>query len=154
MMEENRQKDIAARREGITRAVAAELMVNLSISGDTKFTETNDTLIQEYVVLPRFQISCLEEALSGGLFLSSPDRKLFTLLANLHETLADFNHRIEITQDEMTRNPSTIAMWRKKLRDGRTLKGAKEHIIELMKLLIGDYGISEQDTFFIDSEAQ
>lgn len=142
-------RSIVARRNGIIRSVAAELVINSSVLVDPKFTDANDLNLTKYTVFPRMQTAAMTGAIASGLFTGKEDRAFLTHVTSLSEVLDNFNRRLAITEDAMIRNPGEILMWRKDLRDGQTRKGLGLRLAGFAELLIKHYGITADDTFFV-----
>ncbi len=141
----------ALQRKGLIQAVAAELMVNIQVVSDPKFTETDAARLQEYVVFPRTQTIALEAAIASGQFLAPQDRLLFTRLVNLAELLAEFNNRLSITEAQTASLPSPDRVaFRAKLRDGKIRATIDEGLKKLGQLLMSDYGIDASAQFFVE----
>ena len=139
-----------AQREGLVRAVAAELLVNLEIVSDSKFTEKDQDKLEKFVVFPRMQTVALESAIASGLFLLESDRLLLTRLTGLRQILMDFNQRLSITETQMGNlTAEKIYVYRVKLRDGRTRKSIENKLALLGKLLIKKYDINPDGQFFV-----
>ena len=97
-------KATASVRDGLIRGAAAELLVNLTIVSDQKFTEQDDAKLAEYVVFPRLQSVALEGAIASGSFLEKPDRLLLTRMTGVRELIHEFNNRLSITEAQMASN--------------------------------------------------
>ena len=143
------ERSVIAHRNGMIRSLAAEWVVNAAVFFDPKFTDTNDANLAKYAVFPRMQTTAITGAIASGLFTGEKDRALLTHITNLSEVLADFNRRLVITEDTMTGNSKDIATWRKKLRDGQTRRSLRPQLAKFAELLISDYGITVDDSFFI-----
>jgi hypothetical protein len=139
-------------RQEIIRLLAAEIVVNYEIFGNNKFHDRNDDNMSTFVVYPRFQKTALESAIGSGLFFSDNEKELLTLIYHIYERISEINNRLDLTESQMITNyqPSNIALWRKKIRDGGMLNSLKPLMARMSKILIDDYGIKEEDTFFIE----
>lgn len=148
------ERSAICRRNDLIRAIAAEMVTNFSVAFDIKYTDPNDVNLRQFTVLPRMQTTALGGAIAAGCFTGKKDRILFTHMSSLIEALNDFNARLAFSEVEMWRNPSDIATWRKKLRDGRTRKGLIQQLREFGELLISDYGIQADERFFVEDDIQ
>ena len=144
------KRTVVHQRDGIIRSVAAEMMMNMSIIEDSKFTETDDKKLSKYKVFPKMQTAALAGALASGLFTGEKDRVFLSRAASLNENLLEFNNRLILTQNIMNESPNRIYEFRKGIRDGKTRKSVGVQLIKLMELLLSDYGIKADDTFFVN----
>ena len=140
-------------RQAILRTLSAEWMVNAEISRDKKFTETDEQGLSKFVIFPRFQTTGLSATIASGLFVEEQDKLFLTLVFNLQEILADINRRLDFTEADMNEHPEKVAIFRKGIRDGQTLRNAKSRLKQLGELLLQDYGIQEEDQFFVELES-
>ena len=141
-----------AQKSGLVRGVAAELLMNLSVISDPKFTETDEEKLSQFVIFPRLQITALEAAVSSGLFLNEQDRLYLTRVVNLRELLNDFNLRLNFTELQMGNNRENITLHRTKLRDGKVRTQVMLKLQKLGQLLMSKYGVKESDRFFVTLE--
>lgn len=123
--------------------------MNINIFNDPTFTESDESELAKYAVFPRMQTSALAGVISSGLFVGKKDRLLLTRAMNLLEKLEDFNKRLAITEDITSQEPNKILIFRKKLRDGETRYSIRIRLAKFGELLISDYGIKREDTFFV-----
>jgi len=142
-------RTVATQRNGIIPSVAAETMINAKVFMDPVFTENNEEKLSKFTLFPRMQTAALEGAIASGLFVGDKDRTFLTRAATLNELLADFNQRLSFTEDRMSQNHSEITMLREKLRNGQVRKSLRVKIQKFGELLISDYGIKRDDTFFV-----
>lgn len=138
----------AKMRDDAIRTLAAELIVNANILSDPIFSETDESKMSQFVMLPRFQTAGLSRVLASGLFASNKDRQLFTQITDLHLALNDINNRLQYTQDKMA-DKGTILRFRKSMANSPALTQLVLKIRALQKLLIKDYGISEDESFYV-----
>lgn len=145
-----RAEEMLQQRDAMIHILAAELVVNMSIYQDQKFREPDDENLSTLVVFPTFQTSALKASIASCLFIAEDDREFLTVLFDVTENLTSFNARISYTQEQMLRNPraENIALWRKKMRDGKTLQSVRPRLDKLAHLLISEYGVSEDEVFF------
>jgi hypothetical protein len=141
-------RSTAMQRNGVIRAVSAELLMNIAIFKDVKFTERDESELAEYVIFPRMQTSALAGVIASGMFVENKDRVFLTRAMNLLEILQDFNKRLDVTENTTNRNE--ILRLRKQLRDGKTRRNVAMKMKKFAELLISHYGIKEQDTFFVE----
>ena len=139
-------------KSAMVRSVAAELLMNISVINDPKFTETDENKLSQFVIFPRMQITALESAISSGFFLSERDRLFMTRVVGLHERLNGYNLRLSFTEFQMANNPRNITTFRTKVRDGVTRTQVISKLEIFAKLLLSDYGIKESDVFFVTLE--
>jgi hypothetical protein len=141
-------------RQEIIRLLASEIVVNYEIFRNNKFHDQDDDNMSTFVVYPRFQKTALESAIGSGLFFSDNEKELLTNIYHIYERISEINNRLGLTESQMISNPqpSNIALWRKRIRDGGMLASLKPLMTRMSKLLIDDYGIQEDDTFFIELE--
>jgi hypothetical protein len=139
----------ATQRMGMIRAVSAEFMMNINIFNDPKFTTSDESELAKYVVFPRMQTSALRGVIASGLFVEQKDRVLLTRVMNLLEVLEDFNKRLAITEDVTSQNPNKILSFRKKLGEGKTKDSIRMKLKKFGELLMSNYGIKSEDTFFV-----
>ncbi len=138
-----------AQRRSIIRAVAAESLMNMNVYKDKKFTEENEDQLAKFTMFPRMQTSALEGAIASALFTGEKDREFLTRASRLNERLSDFNQRLSFTEDKMSQKASDIALYRKRIRDGQVRKTLGVELQEFGQLLMSDYGIKHDDSFFV-----
>jgi len=144
------KRTVVHQRNGIIRSVAAELLMNVNIWKNSKFVETDNEKLKEYVVFPRMQTAVLAGALASGLFTEEKDRLFLTRAADLNERLLSFNERLSITENIMNESPNKIHEFRTKLRDGEVRKSVGVKLQKFGKLLLSNYGIKSDDKFFVE----
>jgi hypothetical protein len=137
-------------KSSMIRSVAAEWLMNASIVNDSKFLEDDEQELSRFVVFPRLETASLEGAVSSGLFLSEADRTFFTQARGLLELSADFNRRLDFTEQRMGDHPTEIKRFRVKLRDGATRRQILCKLSKFGDLLMSDYEVRESDRFFVE----
>lgn len=142
-------KATVSERNGLVRAAAAELMVNIAVISDQKFTEQDDAELAKFVIFPRLQPVALEGAIASAAFLGEKDRLLLTRMTQLLELIHEFNNRLSFTEAQMAANTENILRFRKTLRDGATRNGIKSKLKLFGYLLVSDYNIKESDSFYV-----
>lgn len=143
----------AVQKDGLIRAVAAELMLNIQIVSDQKFIEDNKLKLEEFVIFLRAQTVALEGAIASGIFLSEVDRELLTRFTNLRELLSEFNQRLTFTESQiLQQTPKTRATTRASVGDSPLRSGIDSKLRVLGQLLVASYGISTNDRFFVELE--
>lgn len=147
-----RAEEVLQQRDAMIHILAAELVMNMSIYQDQKFHEPDDENLSTFVVFPTFQTSALKASIASCLFIAEDDRELLTVVFDVSQDLTDLNIRINYAQEQMFLNPrpGNITLWRKKMRDGKTLKSVRPRLVKLAQLLISEYGVSEDAVFFED----
>lgn len=143
-------KTVASQKNGIIRAVAAETIVNIAILNDPIFTAKNDKELLKFTMFPRTQTAALEGAIASGLFIEDKDRIFLTRAVGLNELLNSFNQRLDFTENRLSQKPNEIALYRKKLREGQFRKSVSVKLQKLGNLLISNYGIKHDDSFFVE----
>ena len=70
------------------------------------------------------------------------DKGLFSLLYSWKEVAGEFNHRLDIMEQQIIRNPSPekVTVWQTKLsRTGKTLPSVKVSLKKLLEVLVTEY---------------
>jgi len=147
-----REQENKSQRATMIYVLTAELMTNMNIYEDGKFREPNDGNLSAYVVFPKFRVNVLQDAISSGLFISTNDKELFTIMSDVYDMLLSLNERIDITHFQMLSNssPDSIRSWRIKLRDGNTMRSVAPKLNRLGDLLLLTGAVNEADSFYID----
>ena len=140
------------RKASILKAASAEYLTYEAIILDSKFVETNEELLSQFTVFPRFHTIALESAISSGLFLDKNDREVFTRAVNLHELLHEFNKRLTITEDTIKNDKTSILKFRIRLRDGATRNSIISKLTQYGALLETKYGINFKEEYFVTLE--
>lgn len=145
-------RGVAAERDGMIRAVAGETLVNSNIFRDPVFTDNDDEKLARFTLFPRMQTAALEGAIASGNFVGEKDRVFFTRAVDLKERLEDFNQRLSFSEARMADSPSEVLSLRKKLRDSAVRRDLGQRISKLGKLLMSEYEVRSDDTFFVEIE--
>ena len=143
-------RSTATQKKAMIRAVSAELMINLNIFVDSKFTERDEKQLAKFVVFPRMQTSVLKGSIAGGLFVGEKDRMYLTRAMGLVELLEAFNKRLTITEDKTSGNSNATLKFRKEIRDGKFRKSVGSKLKKFGEVLISEYGLKREDTFFVE----
>jgi hypothetical protein len=145
-----RAEEMLQQRHAMVRILAAELVMNMSKYQDQRFHEPDDENLSTLVVFPTFQTSALEASIASCLLIAEDDRELLTVVFDVYENLTHLNIRINYAQEQMFLNPRprNIALWRKIMRDSKTLKSLRPRLDKLAQLLISEYGVNEDEVFF------
>ena len=129
------------RRQDSLHALLHELYVNSNILLDSKYDPPAEQ-IGKFVVYPRLLMEATDNILALGTFRGTLDKNLFQLLYSWKEIGHDFNHRLDLTEQFLLKDPSVnnITTWQTSLtRTGQTLLHVKASLRSLIELLLGDY---------------
>lgn len=143
--------DSAGERNRLLYTLASELLMNLGVLSDKKFTSEHSGLI----IYPRLLHVVCDGALSSGLFIARQDGTLYKRLFGWAEVCRDFNRRLDLT--ETWRAPDPNSAMAKKLQQtlakGRTIQSVRESCKALITHIIDHYGEScgiDYDTVFFE----
>lgn len=137
-------------KKAIIRSVASEIMININIVRDEKFN-VNNLDSAGFVIYPRFSCIALESIITSGLFNGEIDKELYTRVFEMVELVNSFNHRLDFIENMLMKaSKDDIVSTRIKLRDSAFRTQILSQSKELGYLLIDKYGISYNDSFFLD----
>ena len=129
------------RRQDSLHALVNELYVNMNILHDPKYNPP-DGQTGTFVVYPRLLMETAAHTIASGSLRSATDKKLLRLLYSWKEIGHDFNHRLDVMEQYVLRDPSikNINSWQTKLtRTGRTLPSVRANLQNLLELLVNEY---------------
>jgi hypothetical protein len=135
-------RNFAAQRKRLVRSVAFEVALDMDMLENPVFDEPNEQNLTKFTLLPRMQTSTLAAAIGSGVLFEERDILLLANITELYELLNHFNRLLALTEDEMAKSqPSRIAEWRKKMRDGKVRTNLRGKFDQTCELLAKDYGI-------------
>jgi hypothetical protein len=154
--QENIAAQVSARvleksRGGALRSLLRELSVNRQVLNDDKFKP--GTATGEYTVFPRVMLAITNIVLASGSFSHGDDEQFLKLLFEWLEMGAEFNRRLEITEQFGQRvSMQEIMEWHKKLVHGNVIETTKTTFEKLSTLLLdryaGESGVDSQTVLF------
>jgi hypothetical protein len=138
-----------SQRALMLRTLTAEYLTNSRILDDPNYNERDEEKLKTFVVYPRLQSSGLTAALASGLFTKEADRELFTRIFDLASAVDGFNYKLILAQQQMATAPlaTNISLWRKRVRDGQTLRQIRTRVVQLGFLLLRRYRIDPNEEF-------
>jgi hypothetical protein len=129
------------RRQDALHALVHELYVNMNILHDPKYNPP-DGQTGTFVVYPRLLMETADHNIASGSLRSATDKKLLRLLYSWKEIGHDFNHRLDVMEQCVLKDPSirNISSWQTKLtRTGRTLPSVRANLQNLLERLVSEY---------------
>lgn len=138
-------------QERMVTGLTAELIANNSRMQGLLHPEEQQRL---NFPLPELQSAVLKGLLASGTFTGEKDKKMLDLLTLLNERVDDFNQRTRATNQIMDRVTSEERLvWRRKVKESPAYEGTRDTIIKLLRLLVTDYGVDPQRSFFTTLES-